>query len=91
MAEKKEDFSAVTNNNDRNNFFALPEPCPPARPPALFRQLAAAVAQPFLLLDFTRISATAAAPARHNDITCQNATVHIGSPSVIELRSATKP
>ena len=62
------------------------------RPPALFRQLAAAVAQPFLLLDFTRISATVAAlPARHNDITCQNATVHIGSPSVIELRGATKP
>ena len=33
MVEEKEDFSAVTNNNDRNNFFAL-EARPPTRPPA---------------------------------------------------------
>ena len=39
MAEEKEDFSAVTNNNDRNNFFALQEVWP-----ALFRQFAAAAA-----------------------------------------------
>ena len=60
MAEEKEDFSAVTNNNDRNNFFALQEVWP-----ALFRQFAAAAAaQATSLLspslphsNFTRISA----------------------------------
>ena len=35
MAEEKEDFSAVTNNNDRNNFFALQEVWPPHRPHCL--------------------------------------------------------
>ena len=48
------------------------------RPPALLRQLAAG---PTLLHPTSHVfqpRCAAAAPARHNDITCQNATVHIG-------------
>ena len=89
MAEEKEDFSAVTNNNDRNNFFALQEVWPPHRPHCLdsSRRRRRRPGQPFPSSsshsNFTRISAATRWQCRgggvggscHNDITCQNATI----------------